>query len=352
MFRKLPFLTALGLLAAASLPAQVTVHYINVGQAASALLEFHTGAILIDAGGESTSDNVYRKHLQDYLNTFFQEKRPDLNRTLEGVIISHPHIDHTLLLMDVMKNFTVHALVDNGADSGSGIKQLNQARAFAKKSKIQYTAIRDASIHKTGKTINLIEPDEPGAPKISILAGFRGCDNANNDSIAVRVQTEETVLLFIGDAENEDKTCGAELGALAKKYTGTPLLGARVYHVAHHGSFNGTTDDFVKLVAPTIAVISAGDPARKSPGNFHAFQFGHPREVAVDTLVADTSGTRADFGGIPKDVILFPAAKTTKTVSMVKAVYCTCWDGDIRMEFPKGESTPVVTTTNFQPAVR
>jgi beta-lactamase superfamily II metal-dependent hydrolase len=31
--------------------AQITAHYINVGQAASALVEYPSGAILIDAGG-------------------------------------------------------------------------------------------------------------------------------------------------------------------------------------------------------------------------------------------------------------------------------------------------------------
>jgi competence protein ComEC len=347
---KTSLISLAGLLAAASLSAQVTVHYINVGQAASALVEFRTGAILIDAGGETTSDNLYKKHLAEYLNTFFTEKRPDLNRTLDGVIISHPHIDHTLLLMDVMQNFEVNALIDNGADSGSGIKQLKQARDFAKKNKIQYMAVRDRSIRKTGKTLTLIEPEDPGAPRITLLAGFRGCDNANNDSIAVRIQTAETILLFTGDAENEDSKCTAELDALAKKYAGTPLLQANIYHVAHHGSFNGTTDAFMKLVSPTIAVISAGDPATKTPGQFHAFQFGHPREVAVNTVVADVAGSRSDFGGSPKDVVIFPAAKVSKTVSMEKAVYCTCWDGDVRLEFAKGQSTPVITTTNFHPA--
>jgi beta-lactamase superfamily II metal-dependent hydrolase len=118
----------------ASLHGQVTVHYINVGQAASALVEFQDGAILIDAGGESTSEkpsgDVYRRHLIDYLNQVFA-KHPDWNKTIEAIIISHPHKDHTMFLMDVMNNFTVHTLIDNGAECGSGIDDLKKARAFA-----------------------------------------------------------------------------------------------------------------------------------------------------------------------------------------------------------------------------
>ena len=59
--------------AAIGLFAQVTAHYINVGQAASALIEFIGGAILVDAGGENTGDDVYRTHLLNYLNDFFDK---------------------------------------------------------------------------------------------------------------------------------------------------------------------------------------------------------------------------------------------------------------------------------------
>lgn len=343
--------TLVALLALTGLRSQVTAHYINVGQAASALLEFSSGAILIDAGGENTGDDVYRSHLSTYLNDFFSKSRPDLNRTLEGVVISHPHIDHTMYLMDVMQNFTVHALVDNGSDSGSGMPPLKKARDFAKAHHIPYFAIRDAGIHQTGKTLSLIEPGESGTPKIVLLSGSRGCDNPNNDSIAVRIETVETVLLFTGDAENEDKVCSPELSVLGEKYGQTPLLRAQIYHIAHHGSFNGTTDAFMKLVTPTIAVISAGDPTREKPGIFHAFQYGHPREEAVATIVADTSAARTDFGGGTKDVTIFPKVKETKTISMSKAVYCTCWDGDIRVVFAKGQTIPAVATTDFHPPI-
>src|SRR5207247_7826197 len=128
---------------------QVTAHYINVGQAASSLIEFKSGAILIDAGGEETDDNVYGDHLVAYLNKFF-ERRSDLHKTLDGIIISHPHIDHTKYLMNVFDSFTVRALVDNGGDSGSGISQLKKARKFVQEHDLEYIAVNDASIRRSG----------------------------------------------------------------------------------------------------------------------------------------------------------------------------------------------------------
>jgi competence protein ComEC len=328
--------------------AQVTAHYINVGQAASALIEFKSGAILIDAGGEDTGDDVYRKHLVAYLNDFFT-KRPDLDRTLEGIILSHPHIDHTMYLMDVMQNFTVHALIDNGATAGSGIAPMKAGRTFATMKHIHYMAVGDTSIHKTGNALALVEG--AGAPKILLLSGARGCKDANNDSITVRIETPETAILFAGDAENVDPTCTPELTALATKFAGTPLLQAQIYHVAHHGSGNGTTADFLKAVSPSIAVISAGDPTRQGPGVFHAYEYGHPREMAMDILVSAVTGARADFGGSSESVTIFPAVKQTKTITMTKAIYCTCWDGDITVAYAAGNKKPQISADGFHPVV-
>src|SRR5262249_41384441 len=114
-------------------------------------------------------------------------------------------------------------------------------------------------------------------------------------------------------------------------------------HIAHHGSFNGTTDEFMKLVTPKVSVISAGSPATKTPGPFHAFQFGHPPEVAVDTIIQNTS-----FNPPMKNVVIITQVKTTKTISITKAVYCTCWDGDIVVSYTQGNTTPSVATSGFQ----
>ncbi len=55
---------------------QIKVHYFNVGQAASALVEFPCGAVLIDAGAQ---DAKYRDTLINDLKMFFA-RRTDLNR--------------------------------------------------------------------------------------------------------------------------------------------------------------------------------------------------------------------------------------------------------------------------------
>ena len=348
--------------------SQVAVHYINVGQAAAALVEFDSGLVMIDAGGEDTSDHpsgeVYRQHLVDYINRVFAE-HPSWKKTIEGLIISHPHIDHTMFIMDVLKNFSVHTLIDNGAECGSGMPDLKNARAWATQNHISYLAVRDASIHASGYPIHLVENPGNDVPQVLLLSGGRSCLNPNNDSITVRIVTKEATILFAGDSENEDSgaskcsvallECVPEMSMLETKYGTTGLLKADLYLEAHHGSPNGFTPDFLSTVAPRISVISAGDPLRAGPRQFHGYEYGHPRDVAVNELIKDTTGARTP----PVQASVFSAANTDTskkvsppmTVSIDKAIYCTCWDGDIKVAYATGSHEPIVTTDGFRPPV-
>ena len=322
--------------------AQTTARYINVGQAASALVELPQGAILIDAGGETDKEDAYGDHLIDYLEKFFA-KRTDLQETLTAVIISHPHIDHTKYLMDVLETFKVKNLIDGGDDAGSGIAQLKKAREFARANGIKYRSVSDTSVRARGLELRLFGQN---GPIVTLLSGSRDCENGNNNSLGVRIKSSETTLLFTGDAEVEgDQACDTgQLEHLRERFAGKSLLKADIYLVAHHGSSNGTSADFLAEVKPSITVISAGIPQHQTPGPFHAFQFGHPRQDAVTTVMNATTGMRT-----AKAVTVLPKVKTTAAITMTNAVYCTCWDGDVEIAYARNATRPTVTTTGFQP---
>jgi competence protein ComEC len=310
--------------------AQMSAHFINVGQAESILLELKTAAILIDAGGEVTGDNRDRDHLIDYLNKFFQ-RRTDLKDAegrgvLYSVIVSHPHIDHTRHLMGVMNGFKVKNLVGGGGTTGSGLPQFNQARRFARDNNIIYNRILDSRIGENGYTTALMRAlSDPSGVDIRFLSGYRtSCEDENNESVILRVKYGEATFLFTGDAESEDDDCDPQISLLLDWYTGT-LLDVDVYKVGHHGSRNGTTRAYMLAMSPEISVISAGHHSTRSPGVFHGFHFGHPRESIVALLEELTSGTRP-----AKDAFTMDAVQTVREPRQIeKAVYCTCWDGDV-----------------------
>lgn len=337
--------------------AQIRAHYINVGQADSILLEFRTAAILIDAGGETTpppNRDRDRDHLMDYLNRFFAERAassslPNLNRTLLAVIITHPHIDHTKNLMAVLDRehggFQVQNLIEGGADRGSGIKPLRDARQYASTHNIPVRVIKDKMITTPEGMRIFTQLMNASQVDLRILDGSRDCDNQNNDSIVVLARFKQASFLFTGDAEVEGGSdCDGEIPILLDFYANTKLLNVDVYKVGHHGSFNATDEDLMRVLTPKISVISAGIESQHGPGGFHAFQFGHPRTVAVDLLERFSSMTRA-----PVSVYSMPKVKTVVPRTMQKAVFCTCWDGDIKVFTNNPDGSTLKVTTSGRP---
>jgi competence protein ComEC len=71
----------------------MAAHYIDVGQGSATLFEFSCGLLLVDTGGQSSGIDG-RARLTSYLEAVFK-RRPDLNRTIDVIFITHPHRDHT-----------------------------------------------------------------------------------------------------------------------------------------------------------------------------------------------------------------------------------------------------------------
>lgn len=347
--------------AAAAQPApKVQVHYINVGQAEAVLLELKTAAILIDAGGEDTGQpgtpagDRDKDRLIGYLNRFFA-RRTDLNRTLYSVVVSHPHLDHTRLIMDVLNAFTVGSLIDGGNRSGSGIGPLQEARDLIRQRGGVYTRVTDERVREQGRegyvprVIGQLLEREPGLD-LKFVSGARGgvCADANNDSLTLRMDYRGSKFLFSGDSETEDsrrRCSGGQVALMVSRFDNPShdgLLDVDVYKVGHHGSHNGTSRAFMTAMSPRVAVISAGVPETRAPGEFHAFFFGHPRDSLVRLLEEGVGGDR------PTPVsarTMLAVRRVSRLRQISRAVYCTCWDGNVVIE-AREDGTPGEPQTN------
>jgi beta-lactamase superfamily II metal-dependent hydrolase len=176
------------------------VHYIDVGQAESILLEFDKAAVLIDAGGEQTNDAEQRDHLIKYLTAFFN-RRPDLHNTIDTIIISHPHIDHTMMLPAVMQAFAVRNLIDGGEKRGSGfIPFLRDARTWITAHGGHYYAVTLADTKNpnfSNPAVAAIQASEPNL-FFKVMGGAAGCTNLNNDSIVMAMLYHGKRFIFTG----------------------------------------------------------------------------------------------------------------------------------------------------------
>lgn len=316
-------------------------HFLDMGQADATLLEFPCGAVLIDAGAQST-DQIQR--LVDHLQAFF-ERRPDLDDTLDAVFVTHNHIDHTRALMEVVENFHVRHYVDNGLTDGRsspGPRRLREHVAGGGAA-ITIRAVADAEIVALaeagefgGVTDGSIDPVSCADcdPAITVLSASQvdnpgwshhDFDNHNNHSLVLRVDFGEASFLFTGDLEEE----AIETMVLWYEEADSDALDVDVYQVGHHASSNGTTPNLLEAMSPSHAVISCGssDFGRGSRNNFTTFAYGHPRRSIVEMLEREIPGRRSR--ALMVDVA--DGARDFSRLRVSRRVYATAWDGTVRM---------------------
>jgi competence protein ComEC len=306
------------------------VHYIDVGQGNAALLEFSCGVVLIDAGGQNQETT---ERLIQYLERVF-DARPDLDRTINTVFITHTHIDHNRALRRVVENFAVKNYVHDGVLTGSGKTGANWMQQHAndngrqiKMRKVEHRDIA-ARPRKEALTDSSIDPvDCAGTdPAIRVLHGpyeenpgwpDSAYENENNNSLVIRIDFGKASFLFTGDLEEE------AIETMVGYFEGTRMLDADVYLVGHHGSHNGTTDSLLQAMTPKHAIISMGPSSDQSP--WTAWAYGHPRRPIVDLLNRWTE--RSPFGPRQANVALGVRKFAPYTVS--GSVYATGWDGTV-----------------------
>jgi len=236
---------------AAAPGAGVTVHFIDVGQGDCALVEADGHYLLIDGGERGNEDRVIR-----YL-------RAQNIQTLDYVVATHPHSDHMGgLAYGVLAAFPVGTVIaprfspENAPATQTYEKFLDAVSALAAEgTKAEYA--------KPGKAYPL------GGAGFTILGPLReDGQNYNNDSVIVRVESQNGAALFMGDAEKSVEA------ALAAAYGAG--LRADLLKAGHHGSKTSSNEDFLRAVTPEDIVISCGT------GN----SYGHPSPEVLERCKA------------------------------------------------------------------
>jgi competence protein ComEC len=316
------------------------VHFIDVGQGASTLVEFPCAAIIIDTGGESSREFDSNERLVAYLDEFFN-LRPKLKKTFHSIILTHPHPDHTRGVKSVLSRYTILNAVTNGQVTGLGKpgqialqkKAADSEHADAKQ-RIGYFAAKVKRIpKKTGKTSRVIDPvdcvEDNVDPKIRVLwgsydqppAGWSKSvfDNENQHSVVTRIDFGDSSIMITGDLEEE------AIEKFLEHHRGSSILNVDVYQVGHHGSHNATTEELLAALSPEIAVIAMGPSTRK--GNTTADQYGHPRKSVIELLNKHVTQTRTAI-----NAQVATGQHKFEAMTITRAIYGTGWDGSFVLE--------------------
>jgi beta-lactamase superfamily II metal-dependent hydrolase len=234
----------------------LTVHFLDVGQGDSELLQFNGKNVLIDGGVQEMGPRV-----ESYL-------KDNGVSSLDIVVATHPHADHVGGLIAVLNDFPVKQVLDIGQSHPSPIYE--SFLTLIDQKNISYKNPQQ------GQTINLdpnltIEVLNPPSTQFS--------DDLNQNSIALKVTFNNVSFLLMGDAGFE-----AENSILASGYD----LKSDILKVGHHGSSSASSATFLAKVKPAISIIEVG------AGN----DYGHPTQKTLNALQQiGTKVYRTDLNG-------------------------------------------------------
>lgn len=313
------------------------VHYINVGQGDATLLQFKCGAILIDAGAQ---DQEHVNKMITYIQGVFDDNL-NLNNTLDAIIITHDHPDHTKGLKELMQEFTVNKIIYNGIEGSRG--DLPWALNNPDEHQTEIISVTYEMVI-AGDNINGLTNDDidPIAcpivdPVITILSGgFQSnpgwthaeYDNDNNHSLLVRMDFMDASFLFTGDLEED------ALDTIIYYYVkggAADVFDVDVLHVGHHGSYNATTEELLAVVSPEMAIIPVGEwtYGQDTEYKFTTYNYGHPRKSTIKLLEKYIPNNKKRSQKITPKLAKAPRNYRGKTIK--EKIYATGWDGNIRV---------------------
>ncbi|URZ04189.1 ComEC/Rec2 family competence protein [Clostridium felsineum] len=217
------------------------VHYIDVGQGDSILIQDGNKNMLIDTG-TNESQNSLVNYLKD-----------QGIKEINYMVLTHPHEDHIGGADKVIKNFIVDNIYMNNVSTNT---KTFRDLIYAMKDKGLKANEPEQENFKIGKAdCNIYGPINPTKGDL------------NTYSIIVKVTYGQNKFLFTGDTQSSN-----ERDMINKGYD----LKCDVLKIAHHGSRTSSTNEFLDYVNPKYAVISCGKNN----------DYGHPHKVTVEKLKA------------------------------------------------------------------
>ncbi len=237
------------------------IYILDIGQGDAIFIQAPDGnQVLIDGGPDSG--------VIDRL----AEIIPPTDRSIDAVIVSHPHADHIGGLPAVLDQYDIGVVVEASENYDSSIfRTWHQAVDAEGAQKVEAIA---------GTTLNLGQE-----VTLTVLNPFESASGVTTKSphdynVTLMLRYGQTEMLLTGDMEAD-----VEQKLIANGIN----LDADILKVGHHGSKTSTSSAFLKAVTPEIAVISVG--AKNRYGHPHPTTLQRLEDFKIPYYRTDTDGT-------------------------------------------------------------
>jgi competence protein ComEC len=220
------------------------IYFMDVGQGDAILIQnFNGNQVLIDGG----PDNSVLEQLAKVM--------PFNDRSIDLVVLTHPHKDHIIGLIEVLKRYEVDQILENSYD----YKASEYDEWIQTKSKLNIIQAVTGEVVDLGGgvKIKVIFPGESESGKY--------ISNANNTSVVLKLEYGNESILLTGDIESSIEKKLAMNGS---------DIDSDFLKLAHHGSKTSSIEQFINAVSPVAAFIEVG------AGN----TFGHPAQSTIERL--------------------------------------------------------------------
>lgn len=228
---------------------KLKVSFLDVGQGDAILIQSPGGETTLLDGGEDGEKLLAR----------LNEELPWWDKKIEVMILTHPHADHARGFNSLFGRYQINEAISTGVWHNSSVYE-----AWLNNLKIHNLTLKTV---KAGEVIDL-----GGGASLQVLFPLsdlsgQTVSNLNNSSLVLKLTYGQISFLLTGDAEVEVEKQLLDAGT---------DLSAQVLKVAHHGSANATSPEFLETVNPQLAIISVGKDN----------DFGHPHATTLNKLEA------------------------------------------------------------------
>ena len=220
--------------------------FCDVGQGDATLVSWGEYQMLVDGGPDSSVLSCLGKSM------------PFWDRNIEVVVATHPQADHMTGLVEVLKRYRVDRFYMSKVEND--IAEVRELKKVIVESGVEWGELDDGVGFRFGGV------------ELKVLHPF---EISRSWSVIEVSDVNEVSTVLLGSLGKFDFLLTGDIGEGIEDQLRlmNRLKEVEVLKVAHHGSKYSTSEEFLEVVKPELAVISVGEN-----------RFGHPTREVLERL--------------------------------------------------------------------